>query len=71
MEDITQFFAVVLVGKDERMHTCEHQHLTREAADDCVKVNQGICIVEWVRDRRPQFQHVWIHPELEKERMQS
>ncbi len=67
MDEINQFFSVVLVGKDGRMQPCQHQHLTREAADDCVKVNGGISIIEWVKDRRPQFEQVWVHPELEKE----
>lgn len=60
---IRRFFTVVY-EKDGRMYPCNHKHLTAEAAHDCVKTLDGLSIIEWVKDRRPQFSAFWTRSDM-------
>ncbi len=64
-DDKTTTYTVVYVVNG-RMHPCDHKHFTPEAAHDCVKALGGISIIEWVYERRPQFQEYWRHPDLKE-----
>lgn len=63
MKEVTCFYTVVVEAKG-RMYPCKHRHLTREEADACAKTEKGLAIIEWVKDRNPQFVHVWIREDL-------
>jgi hypothetical protein len=68
MKETDKLYVVVYV-RGGRMYTCDchFKHHTPEAAHECVKKRNGISIMEWVKDRSPQFQEYWRSPELEQE----
>lgn len=63
-DDITQFFTVIYEGTDGRMHPCIHKHLTSDSARECAKELDGLSIMEWVKDRKPQFKEFWVRPDM-------
>lgn len=56
---------IVILEEGGRMRPCRHQHHTREEADACVAACDGLAIVEWERDRRPQFSFSWLKDGLD------
>ncbi len=62
-DDRTSFFTV-LIEAGGRMLTCPHKHPTRAEADACARALAGLALVEWVRDRRPQFALPWVREDL-------
>jgi hypothetical protein len=63
MSDERAYF--VILKKGGRMYPCRHNHTTREEADTCVAEHGGLAIIEWVRDRRPQFTFPWMKKDLD------
>lgn len=45
-----------------RMRPCKCGHETAESAMDCVREKNGVSVMEWVRERNPQFQEYWRSP---------
>lgn len=60
----TQMYVVIFEQKG-RMRPCEHRHPTSKEAFECVGEKEGLAIIEWQRDRRPQFSAFWTNPGLE------
>jgi len=60
-----QFYSMIFTV-DGRMYPCRCAHLTLEDAHKCVKAETGVAIMEWVKDRTPQFQQVWTSPDIDK-----
>lgn len=67
MDEETQMFTVIYACEHGRMTACDHKHPTSEDALACVEKVKGLSIIEWVRDRRPQFSEFWRSPSLEAE----
>jgi hypothetical protein len=53
----------VIVVRGGRMYPCEHKHETPDEAHQCARDNEGISIMEWIKDRNPQFSEFWRSPE--------
>jgi len=53
-----KFYAVIYESAG-RMYPCKCGHETPESAFECVKAKKGLSIMEWVKNRNPQFQEFW------------
>lgn len=69
MIDEHAFF--VIVERGGRMYPCKDKHETREEADACVAAHDGIAIIEWVRDRRPQFAFPWVREDCSSKALEA
>lgn len=55
--DKDQFFILVYFDEKERMRLCNHTHDSLQEARDCAKgFIDPAAIIEWQRNRTPQFQ---------------
>lgn len=57
------FFAVIYES-GERLYRFDAPFHTREEADVCASAISGVAIIEWTRDRRPQFEMVWVREDM-------
>src|SRR4029077_20264347 len=57
-------YVVVYERADGRMVSCPraHRHFTPEDARACADKYNAVSIIEWRKDRRPQFQEFWRRP---------
>ena len=60
-----QFYSLIYTVNG-RMYPCKCGHLTLEDAHACANAKTGVAIMEWVKNRNPQFQQVWVSPDIDK-----
>lgn len=64
----TQMYVVIYENKQtKRLSPCPHKHATSEEAFQCVGELEGLAIIEWQLNRRPQFGKFWVNPGLEED----
>jgi hypothetical protein len=66
-----KFYTVIYV-LNGRMYPCKcgmaglPAHETPESAQACEKFKDAVSIMEWVKNRDPQFQEYWRSPDIDK-----
>lgn len=54
----------VIIERKGRMYTAKESFETRTGANEYVATKGGVAILEWTRERKPQFAVVWASPEV-------
>lgn len=64
-------YSVIYQGSNGRLTVCDCKHPDAEGARKCADEQEGLSIIEWVRDRTPQFAEYWRHPDAQNPKLES